>query len=105
MATAAIKAVRTRYRNILEREEEKLKVIISSFNENVDDVEECIKKVNKCIHVITSDCSKLSEHMDKILKAVGENDDSSVQAKVESDCELILKCEQDILRLQPVLIR
>ena len=82
-----IKGVRTRYRNVLETEIQSAKDLIKS-GLYIEDLENQISKVTKCLETIKSYSDKVELQSEKLASALGEDDDEFTVTIVNDDCQL-----------------
>ena len=94
----SLKAVRTRYRNTLEREISKAKVILSADITLVD-TDDYSQQANMCNAMLKTYSSKLNEQMNKLLDVISETNEDLAATVVEEDCELLFHVEQAAFEL------
>ncbi|XP_060575739.1 uncharacterized protein LOC132733143 [Ruditapes philippinarum] len=94
----SLKAVRTKYRNILDKEITNSTGIVGSDITKVDKVL-ILQGANMCLGLLKSYSAKLEEQMNKLTNAMGENVPEITEKIVDEDCHLIFKAEQSSIEL------
>lgn len=99
---AALKGVRTRYRNILVKEISNAKRILESdFKDCVTD--DCVKDIQRCKQLLKTYSGKLTGQMEKIAEYFGEEDEDYVEQVLDEDCEMNLDIENIVIDLEQLI--
>lgn len=99
---ASLKGVRTKYRNIIDKELHNAKEITCSDLSHYD-VEDLLKDARKCAKLMKSYSVKLEDHLRRLTDAVGDSDTELIQKVVDEDCQLVLEVENQLIEIDQFL--
>ena len=90
LALSYLKANRTRYKNLLEKELAIGKKLLEEDKEEID-IKELTRQLNTCIKRLTEFCEKLDFTNEKISMAVtlGANETDNIEQLINGDCTLM----------------
>ena len=83
-----LKGVRTRFLNSLNQEVLHGLTLLQSNMEQID-IEQCSKKINKCVEKIQTYCDKLENQTDWLADAIGEKEVELTQSLIEENKNVI----------------
>lgn len=98
---SALKGVRTRFRNILDRELKNAKELLCK-EVSVFDISECLKGVKKSVLLLKSYSEKLSVNLEKMCDCFSESEPEYVDRILDEDCQLNFEVENVIIELEQV---
>ena len=103
MSVTSIKAVRTRYRNVLCKEIDTADTLVVKASEITRDAAEAINVGTKCIKLIKCYSEKVETQMSKLTETMGEEDTESAERIVDEDCALIQHAERSVIELEELI--
>ena len=99
---SSLKGVRTRYRNILERELANSKEIICS--DLVDqERSKYVQDAKRCFKLIKVYSEKLEEQSEKLNASIGDSDTEFVEIVLDEDSKLIVDAEFCLIEIEQFL--
>ena len=104
LALSYLKANRTRYKNLLEKELATGKFLLEEGKEEID-IKELSRQINTCIKRLTDFCEKLDATNEKISLAVtlGTEETDNIEELINGDCTLMssaVDCRDQLLARQ-----
>lgn len=99
---SSMKAVRTKYRNTLDKENTNAKVIVSSDISKTD-INTLLQGASMCLNLLRTYSSKLEEQMGKLSTLLMEKEADLASEIVDDDCHLIFETEKNIFDLKQLI--